>query len=308
MTETKFGIMANGTTGVGRGLLQVDRELSKMNDMLFRQARNYSLRVGAWPGSTEENTYRIYTLPDTWFTHGAIKHAYNNWLKSIKDKAPVGAKFARWYDFRIEPMVGDGNSQLESCLAEMTDGGSTQVTWSLTFADEYAYSKTVDSGGTTKGLALGLATSSSEYDILDEYQKKITSAQPDAMTVTNSASYADLHDASDHVISDLLAESGDRAPYDYDRETIGDGVMPWVMKDTLTVDPDNGTTNSRTAFFTAPLGIVVIVKDHNQAESDFLTTQPELFVEVAKGNYKGVKSTPIVDFNPRKVEKTVGRA
>lgn len=308
MTETKMAILANGTTGTGRGLLQVDRELSKMNDQLYRQCRNYTLRIGAWPVSTAERTYRVFTLPDNWFIHAAIKHAYANWLKRLRDQAPVGAKFARWYDFRIEPKILDGNAQLESCLAEMSDSGSGQVTWSLTFADEYAYSKITDSGGTEHGFSVGAGGSSAEFNICHEYQKLLTARQPDSMTVTHEAGYADLHGPSDHLMTEHLAEAGDRAPYDYDRETIGDGVVPWVMKEVLTVDPDGGGGNARTGFFTAPLGIVVIVKDNDQDESDFDTSQPELFMEVQRGNYKGVKSSAIVDFNPRKVEKTVGRA
>lgn len=286
----------------------MDRELGKMNNMLFRQCRNYTLRVGAWPGAAQERTYRMFTLSEEWFTHSAIKHAYANWLKSLRDKSPVGASFAKWYDFRIEPKIGDDNSQLEACVAEMTDGGSDQVTWNVTYADEYAYSKTRDSGGTEKGFKIGVGGDSSVYSIFAEYQKSLTSKQADSNVVTHEASYTDLHDASDHLITAHLAESGDRAPYDLDRETIGDGAVPWVMKEVLTVDPDGGQSNSKTAFFTAPLGIVVIVKDGDQAEVDFSSTEPEIYIEVAKGNYKGVKSTPIVDFNPRNVEKSIGRS
>lgn len=307
MTQRKMPLMAVGSDGVGRGLVQVDRELGKMNDMLYRQCRNYTVRFSAWPVTSSATTYRLFTLPDTWFTHGAIKHAYANWLKSLRDNSPVGAKFAKWYDFRIEPSIAGNNSVLESCLAEMSDGGTNQVTWSVTYADEYAYSKTRNAAGSEMGLYIG-AGADVGFNIEAEFQKSLTSRQPDSLVVTHEGSYTDLHDASDHLIAQHMAEGGDRAPYDYDRETIGDGVIPWVLQDQITVDLDAGYTNETSRFFNAPLGIVMVVKDRNLSEEDFSTSQPELLMEVAAGKYKGVKAPAIVNFNPRKLEKTIGRA
>ncbi len=310
MTERSIPLIASGTGGAGRGLVQVDRELSQMNEQLFRQCRTYRVQFSTWPISegTAEGSYRFFTLPTNWYTYAAIRYAYKNWLESLEDPLESGGQFAKWYDWRIEPMLKDGNSQLSAMLASMEDidtaGSDFQLTYSILTPDEYAYSKTYDSGGNVHGFAVGDGNSTAEYNIMTEYQAKLTSKQPDSMAVTFEGSYVDLHGASDSEIKELLAESGDRAPYDYDRETFRDGFRNWVLKETLSIDADSyGTVPPRTRFFDAPLGIVIVVKDLNQSESDFNTSQPELVMHVAKGDYKGVSAPAIVDFNPRKIEK-----
>ncbi len=182
-----------------------------------------------------------------------------------------------------------------------TAGGDHQLSYSVLIPDEYAYSKTHDSGGNVHGFAVGDGNSAAEYNIMAEYQANLTSTQPDSLTTTYEGSYIDLHGPSDSEIKELLAESGDRAPYDYDRETFRDGIRNWVLKSTLVVD-ELANINA-TQFFDAPLGIVLVVKDVDGSEVDISTSQPELIMQVAKGNYKGVFAAPIVDFNPRAIEK-----
>lgn len=278
-----------------------------MNDQLFRQCRTYSVRFGLMdPSAAAARQVMFFTLADNWFNNGAIKHAYANWLKSIKDKAPAGATFAKWYDFRIEPKIADGAQRLGACTASLQGTGTPE--WTIRTPDEYAYSHTRDSAGTEMGFAIGDGETSDEYDIQLQYQKKLTAKQPDSVAVTAESSYANLHDASDHLIQDHLTESGDRAPYDYDRETSLDGVSPWVMKDFLHIDKDGGQSNSVTRYFTAPLGIVLAVNTATDGtETDFNTNAPTMFMEAQAGNYKGVKSHAIVDFNPRKIEKQLAK-
>jgi hypothetical protein len=159
------------------------------------------------------------------------------------------------------------------------------------------------------GFAVGDGSSTAdEYNIQLQYQKHLTAKQPDDMTVTAESSYANLHDASDHLIQDHLTESGDLAPYDYDRETSLDGVSPWVMKDILTIDKDGGQSNSLTRYFDAPLGFVLAVNmSSDGTEEDFNTSQPIMYMEAQRGTYKGVKASAIVNFNPRKIEKSLGK-
>lgn len=307
-TERSIPLIASGSSGVGRGLVQVDRELSQMNEQLYRQCRSYRVQFSAWPISTNESTYRFFTLPSNWYTFAAIRYAYKNWLESLEDPLESGGQFAKWYDWRIEPMLKDGNAQLTAMLASMEDidtaGSDFQLSYSLLTPDEYAYSKTYDSGGNVHGFAVGDGNSAAEYNILAEYQAKLTSTQPDSMAVTFEGSYVDLHGENDKEIKELLAESGDRAPYDYDRETFRDGIRNWVLKETLVSDATSlGVSPPRTRFFDAPLGIVIVVKDSNLVESDFSTNQPELLMHAAKGDYKGVFAPSIVDFNPRQIEK-----
>lgn len=309
MTERKSPIMGSGTNGTGRGIVEVSRELSLMNDQLFRQCRNYSVRFSIIDDNTRiTNTVKFFTLADNWFNHGAIKHAYANWLKSLKDKVSVGAVFGKWYDWRIEAKIADGVQRLGSCTASLQGAGNPE--WTIRVPDEYEYSHTRDSAGNEMGFAIGDGdSSSSEYDIQLQYQKSLTAKQADDNTTTSEASYANLHDASDHLITDHMVEAGDKAPYDLDRETALDGVSPWVMKAVLHNDRDGGTSNTLTPFFNAPLGIVLAVQSITDGdETDFDTDEPSLWMEAQKGSYKGVKADAIVDFNPRQVEKLIGRA
>lgn len=306
-TERNIPLIAVGSSGVGRGLVQVDRELSQVNEQLYRQCRSYRVRFSVWPTSTSEATYRFFTLPNNWYTMAAIRHAYKNWMETLEDPLESGAVFAKWYDWRIEPMLEDGNSQLTAMLTSMEDvdtaGSDFRVSYSVLTPDEYAYSKTFDSGGAVHGFAVGDGNSAAEYNIMSEYQAKLTSNQPDAMTVTYEGSYVDLHGATDSELRELLAESGDRAPYDYDRETFRDGIRNWNLQEILCCDADGYGQNPTTKFFDAPLGIVVVVKDRDQNEIDMSTSNPELIMHVQAGDYKGVRAPAIVDFNPRKLEK-----
>lgn len=307
MTERKSPLLASGTSGTGRAICEVSRELGLMNDQLFRQARTYSVRFGLIDTSTGAQSVMFFTLADNWFNNGAIKHAYANWLKRLKDQTPIGAKFARWYDFRIEPKIADGAARLGSCSASLQGSGNPE--WTIRVPDEYAYSHTVDSAGTTMGFAIGDGDNTSEeYDIQLQYQKHITQKQPDSMEVTAEPSYANLHGPSDHLINELIVEEGDLAPYDLDRESSLDGVSPWVMKDVIHFDKDGGQSNVMTRFFDAPLGIVLAVNMSNDGtEEDFATSEPKMYMEAQRGNYKGVKADAIVNFNPRKVEKSLGK-
>ncbi len=112
--ERSIPLIAVGSGGVGRGLVQVDRELSQMNERLYRQCRSYRVRFTDWPTITggSEGTYRFFTLPSNWYTIAAIRYAYKNWLESLEDPLESGGRFAKWYDWRIEPMLKDDNSQL----------------------------------------------------------------------------------------------------------------------------------------------------------------------------------------------------
>ena len=99
-------------SGASARILRIEtgRLLSQMNMRLYRQAMNYKVKISlADLHSDKGNNFQIFTLPNTWLTNGAVKHAYRMYRAAMKDElAQSGGKTGKWHDFSINANDVDG--------------------------------------------------------------------------------------------------------------------------------------------------------------------------------------------------------
>ncbi len=283
--------------------------LSQMNSKLYRQGRNYSVRLNIVQPQTRTRTeYKIFTLPNTWFTHGAIKHAFKNYKAAMQDElSQTGGKHARWHDFRIKLTDPDG-----------TDGEADAVVWT---GGNWLTGPTVgDSGDSSVTNSAGTSISfhvvgdiSNSYNILQQYALYLNSRRTPAADFAGPTSYEGMFEGADDL--DKLMELGDQPPYSIDYlglwdanedGTLSDASTALSYQDTIYIGRGNDSDDTSTSasgskviskVFDAPLGIVYV----HTSQTDFLYTDgeggPELALEAMPGNYKGVKSSPIFRHN-----------
>ena len=290
-TQRAIPLISTTTTVAGNHIVRGSLELSKMNNRLYRQCRNYSLRFALNPSGAEANRIKVsfYTLPDTWFVRGAIKHAYETYMLSMSDELNAGIKMAKWHDFNINEQNPDGTWDYMG--GALFDGDA----FAGTSADETITDSSVtDSGGTSKSFNI-MGAISNEYNIFSEFAKKLNYQVPDDESVSSDQPYDGLLDLKD---ADVLAERGDRAPYDRDFSSfLHDGTDDQnilVQQDSLYFDPESGQGRMITGTITAPLGLVWVTRFDDGSAADFLTGSPELTMIASPGSYKGVKAPSLV--------------
>jgi len=158
-----------------------------------------------------------------------------------------------------------------------------------------------------------MGNEANSYNIFSEYAKKLAYSVEDSEAVSSDQPYDGLLDLDD---ADVLAERGDRAPYDRDFSSwLHDGTDDQnilVLQDSLYFEPDTNQGRTITRKFTAPLGLVWITKADNGSLVDFNSSWPELSLIASAGHYKGVKAPSLVEplnkvVNPGFVRKLAKR-
>nr|AGA18359.1 hypothetical protein [uncultured marine virus] len=293
-TEKCLAIKAAADTSGASGymIVKASRHLGEMNNRLYRQCRTYDLKFSTISNNvsyTNTTLYDFYTLPNTWFVYGAIKYAYDTYLRAHQDEIDAGIKFGRWHDFIINEQDPDGIWELSELVLYDGDG------WATVVSDEVAVDSTVtNEAGTSISFNL-LGAESNMFNVFSEYANLLKGRGPADDSVDSDQPYAGL--ISDLDDADKMVEVGDQAPYDRDFSSfLHDGTDDQnilTYQASISVDP-NGATQRTTRTFTAPLGLVWVVKTVNGSLSDHSNTVPELCMHVAPGKYKGVRSESLV--------------
>ena len=150
--------------------------------------------------------YTIFTLPNTWFTHGAIKHAWKNYRAAMQDELmQSGGRTSKWHDFRINVADPDGTDASATPL--VFDGN----TWLVAPVPGDAPNSVVtNSAGTEHGFHLTGDVSNS-YNVLYEYAQLLNSRATPQVDFAGPQSYEGLFAGSDDL--DHLMEKGDQPPY-----------------------------------------------------------------------------------------------
>lgn len=280
-------------------LVEIAPNLSRVNNMLYRQSRLYNVRFESIQYvSGTATSYEFYTLPDTWFVRGAIKYAYDTYMQNHEDELAAGITFSQWHDFDISPQNPDGTYEFTG--ARLWDGdGFANIS-----ADEPSgiggiYSTTKAADGTSMGFHV-MGNIANSYNIFREYAEYLNNKKPDDESTTAVQPYGELLDLKD---AEQMVESGDRAPYDRDfsgwipdDESVDDstGQHLLTLKAFLATDSDGGNGVSRTPYFTAPLGLVFVRRFVGSTLTDLATDQQQLRMDVQAGHYKGVKAPSLV--------------
>ena len=291
-TERTISLEANSTTGVGVALARIPRELSIMNNRLYRNCRTYDVKFQVLPSAQHVNTgdrFEFFTLPNTWFCYGAIKYAYRQYMLCHADELAAGIKFAKWHDFKINEQNPD--AVWDYLQTSMFDGDGWETS---TPAEEVADSSVTDAGGTSRGFHI-MGNIANSYNIFREYAELLNYRHPADSSVSSDQPYGDLLDLDD---ADDMAEKGDQPPYSQNFSTflpadtsVDDDTSTGflVCQDSISSDVD-GAGRGHSRVFTAPLGLVWIRRIYGSTITDFDTNLPHLNMIVSPGSYKGVKS------------------
>lgn len=302
-TERTIPIKAvtDTTDGEGNMVIHTNTALSRMNGRLYRQARTYRVKFGLVTIPQNDGGYNVcydfFTLPNTYFVHGAIKSAFDMYMQAHEDELAAGVKFARYHDFSINDQNPTGVWEASGpCLWD----GKADGNWGLLTANEsISDSSVTDSGGTSQGFHI-LGNIANSYNIFREYAKKLN-YRPQPGTTSSDQPYDGLLDLDD---ADDMAEKGDLAPYDRDfsdflpEDTNVDddaGQNLLLHRAAIAFDSNAGIGRLTTSYFDAPLGLVWVRKTLTGVESALNTGTPELTLTCAPGDYKGVMSHSLTE-------------
>jgi hypothetical protein len=289
------------TDGEGNMVIQCDKLLTRLNGRLYRNARDYKVKFDLSVSPNHDGgshvSMEFFTLPNTYFVHGAVKYAFERYMQLHQDELDAGVEFARWHDFVINEQNPTG--VWEYAGVALWDG-TADAGWGELGVDEaISDSSVTDASGTSQGFHL-LGNLANSYNIFREYAKKLN-YRPQPGATSSDQPYDGLLDLDD---ADDMAEKGDLRPYDGDWSsfipddtTVDDdaGQNLLVHRGSISFKSNGAQGRLGTGFFTAPLGLVWVRKYVGGSEAAFGTTTPELIMTAAPGDYKGVYSRSLTE-------------
>jgi hypothetical protein len=250
--------------------VRTDKLLSNVNHRLYRQSRNYVVKVDIDSDLPEGGVVEVYALQDTWMNMKAYQLAKETFDENSNEELEMlGKNRARWNDFRVASGI-TGQTPFD---AVGFDPSATRYT-----GGEYLYSEVHDTGGTASTFRW-VGTGANTFNIIDEYDRTGDTDQTPTFGQT-AVAYDGLEDELDDGQMDHLSNEGNNPPYT--ARTIENQVFTKVA--TLYVDAGGGNKLS-TGFFNAPCGLVYIT---TAGGINGTTIGNKIHVEVKGGDYKGV--------------------
>lgn len=252
-----------------------------MNHRLYRRSYTYTAKIDIDNDATVTgNTVDVYVLADTWYVANAIaaaRAAYDNALVEERASLSEGQQ-ARWMDFN--PINGL-TSQIVGSFAS-----ADAVAQVARDYGEHVVSRVVDAAGNTKQFSLAGGSSTSQWDIFEEYDK---AGNPDTSPDTSGGgSYGGLKEDFNTSERTHLEQDGDQPPYAAGFSATSGAANIFVKVATLTL---NGTGSQRlsTGFFDAPLGYVWLSGVGNTFPDGKITCT------VKAGDYKGIHAKSLTE-------------
>lgn len=271
----KFTIDTNGTNDV---YVDIGQCLSLINHRLYRQGRNYRVRVSITSPVAVAGA-AITTLPDSWWARRAYNKVKDLWMKRIADiKAVQGNRsIGRWNDFKVG-YDATHRTNFTSALKPVlvTDATGTQAAMA-TSNEEWNLSELLDNDGNDNTFRmLSTASTSNVFNILQAYSNvdNVFAPDPDE-TGSGSQIYAEFAPVAGGGDASDMDDQGDFPPY---HETAFP-QMEVLQSQLVCTDPSAaGIQRLSSGYFDAPLGLIRIGSPTNN----------ELTIEVQAGDYKGV--------------------
>lgn len=298
-TARKYEVISGFNSNIGAPVLDethllvndVGAQLSRINHRLFRQGRQYKVRVSADANSFSDATssIEVWALAPTWYVNAAWRKAKAAYDGAMADEKKVlnEGNLAKWRDFRVEcgilgiggtfDLLESGGNQPQ--LTTMPATGEI-VPPPTPFNDgefNFATAKNLDTGA-TMSFTWGTG-STTKFSLLEEYTRtRNESASPE--TVITQMPYDSLLAEGEDLDYQELQANGNEPPYKADAFE----SSVWCLVGTLSPG-DLGSKN--TGYFTAPCGIVVTRNSFNDGVIGTRTLGKVTF-EVAEGDYHGV--------------------
>lgn len=275
-TQTRMYLTPSNAAGTFlRG--DAGRICSLMNHRLYRQGRNYQIRIGV--DSNTPVQYEVFALRNDWMIQQAWKLAFQTFMNNSKEEMDVAAKNglkARWLDFRTT-ITGSG------AVVDMdpTRFGSLG-TGAAVNTGEFVASVVTDEAGTARTFRWGEASSGTVFNPLEEYQR-IGNTTTNPTAPTTQAAYSALDNDTQDGQLEHISGSGNEPPY---HASLMGTLVPWV-KIAVIGGTASGVQNLSTGYFTAPCGLFWIKRVDGAPVGD---AEPDIFIEYASGDYKGIKA------------------
>lgn len=285
-TVTTFQVAGNSSlVGVPQtAVMDTAYCLSKLNHRLYRQGRQYSVKIDAHQNSFGGNeSIDVFALMPTWYLRSAWRMAKRAYDGAVKEELEAlnADNIARWRDFRI----GCGITAVGT-TDYLEFGGLPPNMWGLTTsstnatltpftAGEYnlSYAHNLDTGVNMQWWLKG--GDADHFGIFEEYSKsRNESASPE--TVITEMPYEALLSEGEDADYEEVQANGNEPPYN------GDSFPShlWVRVGVLEKGTD--LQRSSTGYFVAPLGMVAFRADQDSGTGGYVT------VHVKEGNYLGV--------------------
>lgn len=271
-TQKKIQISRTASASSNYTLADVGKILSQQNRRLYRQGRNYRCKI-EMIDDTEQSSFSVYVLSDTWVNHLAWKKAFEAYMNATKhEREMLGPRVARWNDFRVKTglVIPGGVPDYAPLVYDHLGAGSVLNPGEFNLA-----TVELDSGDKEFSWGPGSAT---EFGMLQELEKLFnTEATPQLVEV--NAPYDNID--GDQMNLDQfreLQEEGDNPPYD--KTTF---PSPWVRVDALRSNLQQGGKTS-TDWFNAPCGLIIVQTGAGSKDVE---------LTVASGDYKGVMAPPM---------------
>lgn len=256
--------------------VRYDKLASNVNHRLYRQSRNYCLKVDIDSDLPEGGVVQVYALQDTWMAQKAYqlaKQAFDE--NSRQELEQLGQNRARWNDFRVASGVS-----YTALDAVGWDPSPTRYT-----GGEYFYSEVTDVSGTTSTFRW-VGSGANTFNIIDEYDRTADTDQTPTFGQT-AVAYDGLEDEMDDNQMDHLSNEGNNPPYT--ARNIENQVLTKVA--TLYVDAGGGNKLS-TGYFNAPCGLVFLT---TAGGLNATTLSEKVYVECKAGDYKGLHAPSMLE-------------
>lgn len=252
------------------GIAIAPNVLSMINRRHYPATGVYECNIMLNPSVTT-GQLNVYVLKDNWDTIGAIRQAYEAYrIATESERAMLSEKqVARWEDFRIDH--GTGVVEMNPFVYNQGLGSSIMT------VGEFELSKATDTNNNTKTFTMQGASSTTQYNIMDQWNAS-GNVDSDPALFTTGAPYGDLEADHDSTQSNNLQRDGNLPPYD---NAGSDGIgSPWTKVATLTNATAGADGRISTGFFRAPLGMIVITGADANGWG---------LLQVREGSYKGIK-------------------
>lgn len=315
----RFQLTSSGTPGTETShFCDVARNLSLINRRLYSQSRDYFIKkITVTSRNTQSGLFSVSTAPVSWPIYQGHKMAKKLWNEMQEGHGgapgsgmPSSITPATWSDFKVwlsDTHRGVGNAGEMLCL----DNGNNQVS---TANSEWAHSKFYSPDGTTGadeyyvhllGDHNGPAGSRISVGIVQAYEEARRTVQVDDTgdEVDTDSPWINLFDDGttlDEIAAAMMGDN-DQPPYDRTAYTGGATNMPKPLVASIGAisatsaeglsDPPNVVYSAPSLVlggFQAPCGLLEIEIQSSEATDTF-----DVLIEVAAGDYKGVKSLPM---------------
>lgn len=305
----RYQLTNSGTPGTETShFFDLFRDLSAVNRRLYQQGRDLHIKkITVTSRDTRSGLVSVGTAPSSWPVHQGWKMA-----KKMFDEMrmghggapgsgmPTSITPATWADFKVY-LSADHKAGTN---AVPLDNGNNQVK-----LGEWVYSKYQSPDGTTGadeytvhllGAHVGSAGSRTEVGIVQAYEEARRTVEQDntGSEINTDSPWVNLFDDGttlDEIATDMLND-GDLPPYDINEYPGGATNLPKPLVAGMAALAGNwdgnpppgaayGAPSVTIGGFNAPCGLLEIEIQSTEANDVF-----DVLIEVASGDYKGVKA------------------